>query len=513
MKKTYSYEKDVTGFFLLLAFVFGAAVRFFPPARVDFPLVDGGMFYAMIGDLQASNFSLPVFTSYNRAEIPFAYPPLGFYIAGFLNSWTGISTLNILHWLPAFITLLNIPLFYFFAKQLVDATPKAALATLIFSLTPNSYWWNIVGGGLTRSLGTLFFTATVLSFYRMYRVKSKAWIVLSVLSAAGAVLSHPAWMLQSVVAVVALWYFFGRDRQGVLYSGVVALGVLLLTSFWWLPVIQHHGIAAFFNATQGTYSRLRFWTVFFTLSFTDEYTPVIAVFALSGLFIHLARRDYFLPVWILLALFIEPRGGIPAVIFPFAIMAATALADGIASRLISPTSSADDWIESLKFNSGKLFFGFFILLFVYGAFQVSNTLSLQVLSAEERKAIQWVRSHTNPADRFLILDQQPNPLHSALTEWFPALAERRSVATIQGTEWLAGEKNYVNYYDAIAEVQGCLYQNFECVDKMKGDLPDDYDYILLSVKGGKSPLGNSLSARSDFALAYSSEAIQIFRSK
>jgi hypothetical protein len=511
MKKTYSYDKDVTGFFLLLAFVFGAAVRIFPLARVDFPLVDGGMFYAMIKDLQASNYILPEFTSYNHANIPFAYPPLGFYIAGLLNSLSGISLLNILHWLPVTLTLLNIPLFYLFSKQVVGSTPKAALATLVFTLTPNSYWWNIVGGGLTRALGTLLFTATALSFYQMYRLRTRMWITLSIASAAGAILSHPAWALQSIVAVIVLWYFFGRDKQGILYSGITALGVLLLTSPWWLTVIQQHGVETFFNATQGTYSRLRFWTVFFTLSFTDEYTPVIAVFGLCGLFIHLARKEYFLPAWVVICLFVEPRGGIPVSVFPFSIMAMTVLTDGISSRFISPTSAVEEWVESLKLNSGKLFFGFFILLFVYNAFQVSNTLAHQVLSAEERAAINWVKSNTKPADRFLILDQQPNPLHSPLTEWFPALAERRSITTIQGTEWLGGEMNYVNNYDAIVDVSKCLYQNVECIYKIQ--LADNYDYIMLSVIGGTSPLGDSLNASGDFTLAYSSESIRIFRTE
>ena len=151
-----AHSKDVSKFFLILTAFFGLYVRLFPVFKANFPLVDGGMFYAMIKDLQASRFVLPVFTSYNQAEIPFAYPPLALYIAGLVNAVTGISLLDIIKWQPAILSILIIPFFYYFVKQVLNSEPKAALATLIFALTPNSYWWNIVGGGLTRSMGTLF---------------------------------------------------------------------------------------------------------------------------------------------------------------------------------------------------------------------------------------------------------------------------------------------------------------------------------------------------------------------
>ena len=60
----------------------GLLVRAIPVLTADFPLNDGGLFYAMTRDLQHANFLLPATTSYNGLGIPFAYPPLGFYVAG-----------------------------------------------------------------------------------------------------------------------------------------------------------------------------------------------------------------------------------------------------------------------------------------------------------------------------------------------------------------------------------------------------------------------------------------------
>jgi len=452
-------SKDVTRFFLILTACFGLYVRLFPLFKSDFPLVDGGMFYTMINDLQASRFALPVYTTYNQSGIPFAYPPLAFYIAGIVNIATDIPTIAIIKWLPAIVSILTIPFFFYFVKQGINSDTKAALATLIFALTPNSYWWDIVGGGLTRSIGTLFFIITAICARQMYRKKQKICIIATIFSGAFVTLSHPAWALQSVVVIFIFWLFWGRNRQGITNSAIVAIGILLLTSPWWVTILQHHGLQVFYLAGQVTHSRWLFWTILFSLSFTGEYTTVIAVFALIGFFIHLAKKEYFFPLWSILCLIADPRGGTPASIFPFAILAMSAITDGIAPQLFNIKTDDqlyDSWILSLNSKVGRLFFGFFIIIFLYGSYNISNTLSYQVLGTEELEAIDWVNSNTKTTDRFLILDEQSNPFLSPFTEWFPALTDRRSIATVQGTEWLGEDKHYNAQHSVFADLHQCL---------------------------------------------------------
>jgi hypothetical protein len=510
---TTAQSKDVSRFFLILTACFGLYVRLFPLFKTNFPLVDGGMFYTMIKDLQASHFVLPVFTTYNQAEIPFAYPPLAFYIAGLVNAITGISLIDIIKWLPVFISILIIPFFYYYVKQVLNSEPKAALATLIFALTPNSYWWNIVGGGLTRSMGTLFFIITAISAYQMYREKKMLWVIGTIFGGTFVVLSHLAWALQSMVVVSLLWFFWGRDRQGIINSAIVAIGILLLTSPWWITILQYHGIQAFYQAGQVTHSRWLFWTILFALSFTGEYTTVIAVFALIGFFVHLAKKEYFFPLWAILCLIADPRGGIPASIFPFTILAMSAITDGIAPQLFNIKTDDqcfDSWTQSLNTKIGRLFFGFFIILFLYNSYSVSNTLSYQVLGTEEFKAINWVNFNTKATDRFLILDEQSNPLLSPLTEWFPALTDRRSIATIQGTEWLSDDKHYNEQLPIITNLHQCLYQDVSCLYDLQDKMTDKYSFIIVSSKN-QIPLLNSLENHPDFKLVYSSSTIKIFQ--
>ncbi len=347
----------------------------------------------------------------------------------------------------------------------------------------------------------------------MYREKKTIWVIGTILGGTFVVLSHLAWALQSVLVILLLWFFWGRNRQGIINSLIVVIGILLLTSPWWVAVFQHHGIGTLLQAGQVNHSRWLSWTILFALSFTGEYTGVIAVFAMIGLFICLAKGEYFFPLWALLCLLVDPRGGTFASIFPFTILAMSTITDGIAPQLFNKKTEdqhPDTWMYSLNTNVGRLFFGFFIILFLYNAYNVSNTVSYQVLGAEEFEAINWVKSNTDVTDQFLILDEQGNPLLSPFAEWFPALADRRSVATIQGTEWLSGDKHYNQQISTVTSIHECLYQDVNCLYSFQDKMADKYGFVIVASKN-PVPLLNSLENQPDYKLAYSSPTIKIFQ--
>jgi len=96
--------------------IIGAVIRLGFILRNDFPLNDGGLFYKMTQELQANHYLLPKFTSYNQANIPFAYPPLPFYVAALVNSLFRIDLLVVFRFLPFVLNLASIPFIYFIPK-------------------------------------------------------------------------------------------------------------------------------------------------------------------------------------------------------------------------------------------------------------------------------------------------------------------------------------------------------------------------------------------------------------
>src|SRR5687768_10126288 len=206
-------EHQSTVFFLLLATVFGFYVRLANVLPISHPINDGGLFYTMTVDLQANHYSLPATTSYNAAGIPFAYPPLGFYLAGLLSTIFGWSLLDIFRILPAILSMAVLPGLYLLAKDLLASEAQAAITCLIFALTPGAFEWLVMGGGLTRGLGLAFALLTLHQAYLLYAKLSIRDVVITAILAAGTVLSHPEMAVHTVASALVMFLFWGRSKK------------------------------------------------------------------------------------------------------------------------------------------------------------------------------------------------------------------------------------------------------------------------------------------------------------
>jgi hypothetical protein len=65
----------------------------------------------------------------------------------------------------------------------------------------------------------------------------------------------------------------------------------------------------------------------------------------------------------------------------------------------------------------------------------------------------------------------------SVAEWFPALAGRQSLFTVQGTEWTKSDEFKPFIREAVA-LQGCSRETPACIDQLIGT--SEYDYVYLS---------------------------------
>ncbi len=332
MRNNQSHWADL---FLLLSVFLGAVVRFAPTMIAHSPINDGGMFYAMIGDLKANGFLLPAFTTYNHLNIPFAYPPLSLY-AGALLSGLGIPTIEIMRWLPPLVSTLSILAFYWMASVMLGSRPTAALSAMAYALMPRSFSWYVMGGGLSRTFGILFLLLACGSAWALFSQGGRKYIWLTALFGAAAVLSHPETGLHTAAACLLIWLFKGRNRTGLRDALLVGFGVILLTSPWWGTVLAQHGLAPFRSALNtGGHGGL-FWLPWLTFDFAEErFVSLFTVLGLIGLAAACIRRQWFLPAWLLLPFLIEPRSAMAIAALPLAILAGLGLADFVIPRLAS----------------------------------------------------------------------------------------------------------------------------------------------------------------------------------
>jgi hypothetical protein len=119
-----------------------------------------------------------------------------------------------------------------------------------------------------------------------------------------------------------------------------------------------------------------------------------------------------------------------------------------------------------------------MLYLLFSAFQFGSQLSTSSLSVSDREAMLWVRGNTPQDSRFLVLTGTNSISCDLVLEWFPALADRQSIFTVQGTEWTKGP-DFVPYVRSTYAVQGCLTDgDLSCLDSA---VPrSQYDYIYLS---------------------------------
>lgn len=506
--------------FLLLALLLGGFVRLWPVLNAAFPINDGGLFYMMTRDLMANGYRLPLTVSYNGLDLPFAYPPLPFYLAAALADLAGWDLLDLFRLLPALFSLLAVPAFYLLARDLLEDDDQVSLAVLAFALVPPSFDWLIMGGGLTRAPAFLFSLLTLHCAYWLYADKRQWNILWTAVFAALTILCHPEAGLHAAAGALALFLFFGRNRAGLGKSLAVAGLVLALTAPWWGAVLVRHGATPFLAAARTSGHGLDSVFLLFKFDLTGEHgLQTIGALALIGLFWQLARRQAFLPAWVLLTFFVEPRSA-PLSLAPcMALLAALAL--GRIFQAFPGKQGAGQAPGELFHRRGvKPALGVLLAQWLFSAMALVLLEGGLTVSAADRQAFDWIRANTPAESRFLVLTGN-EPMTDPVSEWFPALAERRSLATVQGYEWIAAT-DFGDVMQKAQEAQGCFFRGPACVDAWPDDNRVRPDYLYLGRQPAPSsgeagafeqPLENLLLATGEYALVYQAPGIAILRSK
>jgi hypothetical protein len=484
---------------LVFGLLLGAYARFLPTLMVGFPVTDGGLFYEMTKALQANHYLLPTFVEYNGISIPFAYPPLGFYVTALVSDIFRLPLLEAFRWIPAAGSLIFALAFFPMASVILKSQLKGTLATVFFALLPRSISWYIMGGGITRVWGHFFLMLILWSAYKLFTTPSRKYLALTILFGSGVVLSHPEASLHTVFLCLVLWLFYGRSKEGIKNALLTVLGVIALTSPFFLTVISRHGLQPYLNAAQTGFQSAWAWVAILTGSFADEkFVTLISALALLGFVVTLARREFLLAVWLFLPAIVDPRSAASISIIPWAMLAAIGFVDIVVPSLYTLTNELQEHpdIESnwntYFMHSAAIKIALTALIF-YAFF--GTVLSDQVypkvsLTASDRVAMGWVANNIPPKSRFVILTGETEAFADSFAEWFPVLSKSNSTATIQGHEWSPDKLFQIKMNEYYA-LQTCMNKTYICVEKWGAQMKHDFDYVLVS-QNGLSINGNSV---------------------
>lgn len=464
------------------AVAFVVRARYVLPAGM--PLNDGGMFAAMSADIQRAGYALPEVSSYNDAGIPFAYPPLGFYLAATLEGLTPLSMLDVYWLLPLAGALLTVGGVYAVGRTVFDDRLTVLVGTLAFALVPRSFEWLLMGGGLTRSLGLAAALFALAALRVGIRDRRRDMLVATSVLAAATLATHSE-------AAVLLAFGVGlsileRPARWTLGAWVaVSAGAIALTAPWWATVLARHGRAPFDAAAEHGGALLRdgeipfaSWQQLISLLPTDEpLFPIVAAAGTFGAIVALALGRWFLPAWLALTVLSEMRALATFVVVPSALLAAF-FAVHVVLPMVREALERDRRPGEARVRASLLGVGIVGVAFV-GAVHgdLGEARFLRPVSDADRAAMAWAAEHTPPDARFLVIPQRVWQADRE-GEWFPYLAERESVATVQGTEWIEGEfqARFTWYWLAWT----CAYADADCLQPLAEETSFTHVYLPAS---------------------------------
>jgi hypothetical protein len=433
-------EKDIsqgrTGAAVLLLVLGGVlAHRLYLVLSTDFPINDGGFFVAYIEATEQTFPGLPSTISYNGLDLPYAYPPAGFWLGALLAKF-GVGAVGVLHVLPGLMNAAWLGLLALLFLREGQSRMFAAGAVAVVAVAFRSYEWLVMGGGLTRGLGAVFFVLGLVALGRTRGREpsplSMRTAVLAGLCVAGAVLSHLEWGILAAASVVVQRAVCSASLKNFLVTTAVAGGTAAVcVAPWVLVVLSRHGLEPFLAASASST-----WDLQATIDRIEGFTrfqwPNLLL-AVGGIVL-LFRRHLFWPTFILLCLVLTPRHSFTPLVLPVGYLTVSGLEAVV--RVVRRTGSP--WRELPEAGAVA---ALALVVVVPSVQAVERTRmvnpSFSPLSQDVRAAMNWVRDEHATSSFAVVTD--PHWSYDASAEWFPELSGATSSTTVQGTEWLPGD--------------------------------------------------------------------------
>lgn len=443
-------------FALLLVGVIGLGVLmrtfhlFFVP--LELPYHSGGLFAEFSHQIVLNGFRLPErIPYYSEAGIPYAYPPLPFYVLAALTETLPFSYIELINVLPPIVGAGGMLALYGLTRAF-GLSRRVSLGSLaVFAVLPSAYTEVLYGEGLAESFGllaTIGFAATFRLFAAQRTLRSALitgvagglCVLASPGSAYGAAVSGLAFALFALSASDA------RERlRTVLFLGMLGLTAAAIAGPYLIPVTANHGPEIFTRALRHQYaeSPLHILTdtldtlLKFGVSKAGYYAWFWDALILASALLSLLKwGDWLLPAW-LLGMLLIPREGVWLASVPASLMTGRFLvceALPFLKRAIgSIWNEKSNILPKLGMLAGLVYFSLHGVFLLWAHPGWIHALSLETGQAEATAdtvdALMWGQENLPPEARVVVIYSEH------VEDWAPHLVRRTVVNMVFGTEW------------------------------------------------------------------------------
>ncbi|MBX0286296.1 hypothetical protein [Haloarcula salinisoli] len=500
----------------------GLAVVALYLATNDYPAYGAGLYVETADAIRANGYALPATVPHYGPEgVPFAYPPLMFYVLALLRD-VGAGAFATSLYLPPLFTLAALVPTYLLGRDVVGDRRAGTAAALLLVLNPQVLEWHISAGGLVRAPAFVFALWGSYAGLRIFRDGAREWVLPGLAAVALVAHTHPTYTIFTVATYLLFWVGYDRSPTGFLRGAVVGFGALALALPWLGTVVSHHGVAVFSGAAGthgglfGVVYRLREWGP------TGAVVPMVAAVGLLGTR-HRVLGAWTAAVWLLFA---QPRFtytvGAIAMVAAVVELAERGYADSVVTavdsaldRGASETADRPDGGVARPAAPARVVVAALVVLSLVGLgglgyeFAGADGTTPEFVDDDDTAAMAWAADETEPGATFVVFGDA--------AEWFPVYTDRTILVSPWGAEW-RGPDTYEAHLDAFVNGSECA--NRSCAEAAMATVDADPDYVYLpngayTVRGdyerANGTLAASFAEHPRYERAFENDGVVVFR--
>jgi hypothetical protein len=488
-------------------------------ATHPYPAYGAGLYLKIAESISSHGYGLPAtIPGYTAGGVPFAYPPLAFYLAAVVRDLTGVGAIAYSRFVPGlFVTATLVP-YYFLATDLLGSPRRGGVATLLFAGTPAVLQWHLSAGGVVRGLAFLLAITGAAVGVRLFRTEDPRWLLPATALFGLTVLTHPTYAVFFGLSYLLLFAGLSRSPRGLLFGAVVASGGVVVATPWLLQVVATHGADIFLDAS-GTHGGLFGGP---TRLLSEFVYPIdlgmeVVVFgaAYLGAAYALATDRYLLPAWLFAGGYFM---GKPRFIFVAGAMLTALLFFEVGlpaiRRLAASSQLGRDHRRAVEIGAVALLVlsaGATGSAFAAGALDTHDGDRSQpaFIDGADREAMAWAAAETEPGADFVVLGDG--------AEWFPLFTDRTILVGQWGVEWTEPAR-YRQQIEQFRRVSLC--DRAACITASLAASGAQPDYVYVpkghyTVRGmthQQAPgMRDSLAASDRYELVYENEGAIVAR--
>ena len=476
-------------------------------ATHSYPAYGAGLFMEIAEQIRAHGYGLPErIPGYTAEGVPFAYPPLMFYVAAVVVELTGIGAFTYSQVLPGLVVVASIIPYYYTARELLGTAPRAGFATIVYATAPEALQWHLSAGGIVRAPAMLLALTGAYVGIRLFRDRDRRWLGPAIALFGLTVLTHPHYTAFFGLTYIVLYTAYDRTIRGLLGGALVAAGGLALAAPWWIQVALTHGPDVFLAAS-GTHSGLlggisRIGRVFWT----GLGVPMLFYLGvLMGLAYGLVRRRYFLVAWFVASGYIV---GKPRFLFVAGSMLLAVLVfDGVIPMVRD--RAGDGWVVPVTVALALMLVSTGVV-FASGSIDAhGGSTQPAFVDADDVAAMEWAEENTDESATFVVLGDT--------AEWFPQQTDRTILVGPWGVEWTTPER-YHRQLSLFRDLSYCHTEECLTTGLRNAHVDPEYVYVpkdTYTVRGSEAHqlagMRTSLIASGRYDLVYENEGVMVFR--